>query len=127
MREFFGDDCIRTCRSHAKFATITNARWNLAVRTSMNLNHNPRLENMEISDDPDLCRFFTTIADEIFAEQAAGVMNGELPLLAAIESVPQPSMIAAGKMEAKHLHRPAIGSPHTSAASSAPALVPGAQ
>lgn len=113
MREFFGDACIRTTRSHAKFATIINDRWHLAVRTSMNLNHNPRLENMEISDDAALCGFFTTIADEIFSEQAVGVMNGELPLLAAIESVEQPSTISAGKIQTSALNRPATGSPRT--------------
>ena len=45
MRELFGDAAIRTARSHAKFMAIRNDRWNLAVRTSMNLNENPRLEN----------------------------------------------------------------------------------
>lgn len=111
MREFFGDECIRTTRSHAKFATITNDRWNLAIRTSMNLNHNPRLENLEISDDADLCGFFTLIADEIFAEQPKGVTNGELPLLDAIENVPQPSPIAAGKLETSNLRPAATGLP----------------
>jgi hypothetical protein len=54
MRRLFGDECIRTTRSHAKWAVIRNERWTLAIRTSMNMNHNPRLENLEISDDPAL-------------------------------------------------------------------------
>lgn len=62
----FGDGCIRTINSHAKFAIIRNERWNLAIRTSMNLNPNPRLENFEISDDPALAGFFTDIVDQVY-------------------------------------------------------------
>ena len=64
--ETFGDGCIRTVNSHAKFAIIRNAEWDLAIRTSMNLNPNPRLENFEISDDRDLAQFFTDIVDQVF-------------------------------------------------------------
>lgn len=64
--ETFGDGCIRTVNSHAKFAIIRNSAWNLAIRTSMNLNPNPRLENFEISDDPALADFFTSIVDQVF-------------------------------------------------------------
>lgn len=67
----FGADAIRTTNSHAKFVTLRNATWNLAIRTSMNLNPNPRLENFEISDDADLAGFFTTIVDEIFGTYSA--------------------------------------------------------
>ena len=56
MRALFGDESIRTARLHSKFATITNDDWTIAIRTSMNLNENPRLENLEISDDPDPIR-----------------------------------------------------------------------
>lgn len=79
MRELFGDDCIRTVRSHAKFVAIRNERWSLAVRTSMNLNQNPRMENIEISDDPALCGFLEQVADDLFAEQPPGDLSGGLP------------------------------------------------
>ena len=36
--ELFGVDAIRTTKTHAKFATITNDDWTIVVRTSMNLN-----------------------------------------------------------------------------------------
>lgn len=62
----FGPGCIRTVNSHAKFAIIRNESWNLAIRTSMNLNPNPRLENFEISDDHGLASFFSNIVDEIY-------------------------------------------------------------
>lgn len=39
--ELFGDDAIRTTRTHAKFAVASNEEWALAVRTSMNLKRQP--------------------------------------------------------------------------------------
>jgi len=79
MRRLFGDQCIRTTRTHAKFATITNDEWNIAIRTSMNLNSNPRLENLEISDDEGLCSFLVGQVDDIYSDQDAGTFDGELP------------------------------------------------
>jgi hypothetical protein len=66
MRDLFGVDCIREITSHAKFMTITNDRWNVVVRTSMNLNENPRFENIEITDDPTFAAFMLNIVDDIF-------------------------------------------------------------
>lgn len=95
MRQLFGDECIRTMRSHAKFAVIRNDQWAIAVRTSMNLNTNPRLEQMEISDDPGLADFFTTLADDLWQEQSPGVFNGELPLLASIPNVERAGRVSS--------------------------------
>jgi hypothetical protein len=99
MLSLFGSDCIRTWRGHAKFAVIKNAEWTLAVRTSMNLNTNPRLETIEVSDDPALAAFLTDIVDELFIEQPADVFNGELPELASIPTV-DPGQIQMGKASA---------------------------
>jgi len=66
MRELFSQDCIRALRSHSKFMVITNDEWKIVVRTSMNLNENPRLENIEITDDPSFASFMLKIVDEIF-------------------------------------------------------------
>jgi len=49
--EQFGEDSFRVSRTHAKYCVIRNDQWNITVRTSMNLNMNPRFENFEISDD----------------------------------------------------------------------------
>jgi hypothetical protein len=62
----FGVNSIRTVRNHAKFVVLRNAKWNLCLRTSMNLNHNPRLENFEISDDKKMARYFEAFVDEVF-------------------------------------------------------------
>ena len=85
MIELFGLNCLRTWRGHAKFAVIRNEKYTLAVRTSMNLNTNPRLENLEISDDPKLADFLTLIADDLFREQQTDVFDGELPKLGSVE------------------------------------------
>jgi hypothetical protein len=63
--EEFGD-CIRSIRSHCKFVVITNDYWNLILRTSMNLNQNPRVEDFEISDDQEFADYFIKFTDNIF-------------------------------------------------------------
>ncbi len=65
----FGADCIRVSSVHAKFATIKTEQYNLVVRTSMNLNNNPRFENFEISDDPAMMEFMEAIVSEIWKTQ----------------------------------------------------------
>lgn len=100
MRRLFGDNCIRTTRSHCKFATIQNDAWQIAVRTSMNLNENPRLENLEISDDPALCEFMRRVADDLFREQEPGVFDGELPELASVKNVERAGIVQMGRAKA---------------------------
>ena len=73
LRERFGDDSIRVTRNHCKFVLILNETWNLAIRTSMNLNENRRLENFEISDDPALAGYLRDFTDTLFAATASGV------------------------------------------------------
>lgn len=91
LRSLYGDDAIRTTRCHAKFATIRNDAWNLAVRTSMNLNENPRLELIEVSDDPSLAAFLDAEVDAIFAASPPGDYSAELPTRAA------PSRVQMGR------------------------------
>ena len=69
LRERFGDDCIRVCPNHAKFALIGNDAWKVVIRTSMNLNENPRFENFEVGHDPDLYDFHKTFLDELWQKQ----------------------------------------------------------
>jgi len=81
MAELFGENSIRQIRTHAKFMTITNDNWDIVVRTSMNLNENPRLENIEISDNKDFSDFFCQIADDIFEEVEPEEIKSDLPEL----------------------------------------------
>ncbi len=91
LRGLFGDDAIRTTDTHAKFATIRNDEWDLAIRTSMNLNSNARMETIEVSDDPSLADFLDSVFGERFANQPPGEMNGELSPLRAVASLLDPT------------------------------------
>lgn len=87
----FGADRVRTTRGHAKLVTIRNESWDLAIRTSMNLNENARLETLEISDDPPLADFVDRWFDEVYETQEPGVSDGELPFVA------PPARVAMGR------------------------------
>jgi hypothetical protein len=69
IRRQFGNDAIRVTRTHAKFCTITNERWKVAIRSSMNLNQNPRLESYELGHDPQLCAWLDGVINDIWRNQ----------------------------------------------------------
>jgi hypothetical protein len=69
IRKDFGDDAIRVTKTHAKFATITNKSWQVAIRSSMNLNQNPRMESYEIGHDPQLCAWLEKVMADVWASQ----------------------------------------------------------
>jgi hypothetical protein len=74
MIAVFGLDAIRTVyKTHAKFALIRNERFDVVVRTSMNLNHNARLEDLEVSEDRAFAEFFQRLIDGIFRENPPGL------------------------------------------------------
>ena len=98
LRELFGDEAIRTTRTHAKFAVITNAEWSVVVRTSMNLNENPRLENIEVTDDADFAAFLLRVVDEIFAEEKVGDFRTKSrPELPGMESILPAERVEMGR------------------------------
>ena len=49
-RTFFGDDSVRWVRNHAKIATVEGNGFRFLLRGSMNLNFNPRFEQLDISE-----------------------------------------------------------------------------
>jgi len=49
-RSTFGPDAVRTVKNHAKIARVWNDGWLLLIRGSMNLNFNPRFEQLDISE-----------------------------------------------------------------------------
>lgn len=95
MRKLFGAECTRAVRTHAKFFVVTNDNWKVVARTSMNLNENPRLENIEISTDESLAEFMTQIVDEIFAEVPEGKNHSPMLELASIEQASPYKMVEA--------------------------------
>lgn len=69
--ELFGNDAIRTTPIHGKFAVIRNSSWDVAIRSSMNLNVNRRIESVEISDDAELAAFLASWVDDVFERSGA--------------------------------------------------------
>lgn len=58
-KERFGPDSIRYIANHAKIATVETAAMKVLMRGSMNLNHNPRFEQFDLTEggvDFDLVR-----------------------------------------------------------------------
>jgi hypothetical protein len=64
----FGPDAFRAVNSHAKFATVRGDRLAVAVRSSMNLNRNERLESFDITACPKMTAFFEKLVDQIWAK-----------------------------------------------------------
>lgn len=73
--QVFGDQAIRCTRTHAKFAIIRNDEWAITVRSSMNLNRNPRFEQFDIDDDPALADFLQAHVDEMCEMMPAGLYH----------------------------------------------------
>jgi hypothetical protein len=76
IRKEFGDDAIRVTRTHAKIATVTNEKWKVAIRSSMNLNQNPRLESFEIGHDPQLCEWLEGVLSDVWRNQPRRLAEG---------------------------------------------------
>jgi len=63
----FGQDSVRLARFHAKFILLENDDWTVAVRTSMNLNENKRIEFYEVSEGSPISDYLREIVDYHFA------------------------------------------------------------
>lgn len=73
IQRMAGPESLRQTRTHAKFALIAVDAWRIVIRTSMNLNRNPRLEQFDVDDDQEIYAFFETIVNEVFALVPAGI------------------------------------------------------
>ena len=67
LTSIFNPNSIRTVPLHGKFSNIRNEKWNIAIRSSMNLNVNKRIETVEISEDANLSDFMKRFADDVFS------------------------------------------------------------
>ena len=72
VASLFGDDAIRTTRTHAKFVVVSNAEWNIVIQSSMNLNLNPRSEQFSMADDPTTASFVLSLAESLWTELPEG-------------------------------------------------------
>lgn len=83
VKELFGEDAIRTAATHAKFVLIENDEWAVVIRTSMNLNHNARIEYLQVTDSRELLDFYESVCQKIFDEEP-GLSNRRKPAKAVI-------------------------------------------
>lgn len=67
LLEKFGRDSVRLARFHAKFILLENEGFSVAVRTSMNLNENKRIEFYEISEGSPISGYLRDVVDYHFA------------------------------------------------------------
>ena len=61
----FGEQSIVCTDVHAKIACISGGDWRIVVRSSMNLNKNPRFEQYDIDDNPAMFDFVSAWLDEL--------------------------------------------------------------
>lgn len=72
VTRIFGKGAIRCTRTHAKIAIVQNDDWNVVIRSSMNLNRNPRFEQFDIDDDSRIAEFFGAHFDDMSSEMPEG-------------------------------------------------------
>ena len=106
MLELFGVDSIRQISTHAKFITVRNAKFDIVIRTSMNLNENPRLENLEISENKDFADFFEQITNSIFLEVKPGEQKTDQPKLSGVTEREQFQLCQAEWINPSNLNEP---------------------
>jgi len=64
--ECFGEDQVRTVPTHAKFVTLESDTMSIAITSSMNFTHNPRIEQFEVVECSDTCLLMSSLVDESF-------------------------------------------------------------
>ncbi len=77
IRQAFGPDSVRVTKNHAKFSILKNDTWKVVIRTSMNLNHNPRLEDFTVAHDPVLADFLETVLNDLWQSQRRSLADGD--------------------------------------------------
>lgn len=70
VAQTFGEDSVRIARLHAKVALIKAGDIHLCIRTSMNLNSNPRWEQFEVTDDKEMFEFLKEMWDSVWETDA---------------------------------------------------------
>jgi hypothetical protein len=73
VTEICGASSIRMTRTHAKFALIGTATRRICIRTSMNFNTNPRLEQFDLDDNAQIYDLFERVVADFFTTVPAGL------------------------------------------------------
>lgn len=64
-RERFGQESVRYVMNHAKIATVETDKYRLLLRGSMNLNFNPRFEQLDITEGGEDFTLIRSIEDSL--------------------------------------------------------------
>lgn len=64
-RRRFGPEAVRICKNHAKIARAWNDRYRILLRGSMNLNWNPRFEQLDVTEGGEDFDLVKRIEDEL--------------------------------------------------------------
>lgn len=78
LKQLITPDQIRMANTHAKFVLIRNSTWNIAIRTSANLNRNIRMESYEISDCAALCDHLETFVSLFYDQDQSNATRSEI-------------------------------------------------
>lgn len=81
----FGRESVIMAQTHAKFALVSTDEHQVCIRTSMNLNQNPRLEYWELDDDPKMYGWFRSLVDELVARTTPGSGPAHAEVISAYE------------------------------------------
>jgi hypothetical protein len=99
VAELFGQDAVRTSRSHAKFVLIRNETWQVVITSSMNLNLNPRVEQFDMTDDPERYAFFMEFVQSVWDDLPEGwVEDRRLPPATGLKHVEPDLGLEIGKV-----------------------------
>lgn len=94
LERVFGADGIRGVRNHSKMLLVRSDTHSVVVRGSMNLNTNPNIENLDISEDPELADFMQEIFDSIWEEVDPDEDKNAMP---EIKRIPQQISVKEAK------------------------------
>ena len=85
MLRRFGRDAIVCTRTHAKFLIVRGDDLHVAVRSSMNLNRNPRFEQFDLDESPAICDWLSSHVDELVRDKTSGLAIDEAEVWAAFQ------------------------------------------
>lgn len=75
VRKAFGDASIVVTHTHAKFALLQNEKFSIVIRSSMNLNRNPRFEQFDLDDSVPLHAFCMQHVADLFEHSEKGLVQ----------------------------------------------------
>lgn len=72
MVDIFGPEVFTLGHVHARFLVVTNEKWSICVRSSMNLNTNPHIEQFTLDVDKRISEFYLNYERTLRAHLGAG-------------------------------------------------------